>query len=226
MQLFTILLTFAAAVPVQGQTPKGLKVQWVGHSFHAFLPKPVAKLAAEANIKGHVNLGMDMLGGSTPCEHWNRAFPEDKVTSGWRGGGMGKTPGGKDLRRVIDDGVADVLTLATQVTMPEPCIAKFVQKAASLTRKMIEPTLTPLQFAKKKQAGMRVMVQETWLPIGERGSRDAATSATLQNIHSTTEGPYRGRLRKQLSDLQGKTTANFTTLVPVWDLVLTLRECT
>jgi len=90
----------------------------------------------------------------------------------------------------------------------------------------IEPALTPLQFAKKKQAGMRVMVQETWLPIGETGSRDAATSTTLQNIHSRTEGPYRVRMRKQLSDLQGKTAANFTTLVPVWDLVLTLRECT
>jgi hypothetical protein len=81
---------------------------------------------AEANIKGHVNLGMDMLGGSTLCERWNKAFLEDKVTSGWRGGGMGKMPGGKDLRRVIDTGAADVLTLATQVTMPELCIAKFV----------------------------------------------------------------------------------------------------
>jgi hypothetical protein len=73
---------------------------------------------------------------------------------------------------------------------------------------------------------MRVMVQETWLPLGETGSRDAATYSKLQNIHSTTEGPYRARLRNQLSGLQGKTAANFTTLVPVWDLVLTLRECT
>jgi hypothetical protein len=127
-----LVLFVAAAVPALGQAPKGLKVQWVGHSFHAFLPKPVAKLAAEANIKGHVNLGMDMLGGSTPCEHWNRAFPEDKITSGWRGGVIGKTPGGKDLRRVIDSDIADVLTLATQAMMPEPCIAKYVQKAASI----------------------------------------------------------------------------------------------
>jgi hypothetical protein len=70
------------------------------------------------------------------------------------------------------------------------------------------------------------MVQETWLPLGGRGSCDDATSSTLQNIHSTTEGPYRVRLRKQLSKLQGKTAAHFTTLVPVWDLVLTLREGT
>jgi hypothetical protein len=68
------------------------------------------------------------------------------------------------------------------------------------------------------------MVQETWLPIGEGGSRDVATTATLQNVRAKTEGPYKTRMRTQLKDLQGKTTANFTTLVPAWDLVLKLRE--
>lgn len=131
MQLRTSLLAFTAAVLAQQPMPTGLKVQWVGHSFHAFLPSPIAKLAAEAKIQGHVNLGMDMLGGSTPCEHWNRAYPEAKVTSGWMGGGMGNTPGGQPLRKVIEEGAADVLTLATQVTMPEPCIAKFVERAVS-----------------------------------------------------------------------------------------------
>jgi hypothetical protein len=30
--------------------PKGLKVQWMGHSFHQFLPTPVGNLAKEAGI--------------------------------------------------------------------------------------------------------------------------------------------------------------------------------
>jgi hypothetical protein len=72
---------------------------------------------------------------------------------------------------------------------------------------------------------MRVMVQETWLPIGESGSRDAATAEMLQNIRARTEGPYNTRLRNQLTGLQAIIAANFTTLVPAWNLVLSLREC-
>jgi hypothetical protein len=30
--------------------PKGLKIQWMGHSFHQFLPTPVGNLAKEAGI--------------------------------------------------------------------------------------------------------------------------------------------------------------------------------
>lgn len=128
MQILTVLFTLSAAVPALGAAPKGLKIQWVGHSFHMFLPSPVAKLAKEAGIKGHIDVGKDMIGGSSPCEHWNRAYPEAKQVGGFVEGGMGKTPGGKDLRRTIDAGIPDVVTLATQQTMPEPCIGKFAMK--------------------------------------------------------------------------------------------------
>jgi hypothetical protein len=128
MQILTVLFTLSAAIPALAAAPKGLKIQWVGHSFHMFLPSPVAKLAKEAGIKGHTDVGKDMIGGSSPCEHWNRVYPEAKQVGGFVGGGMGKSPGGKDLRRTLDAGIPDVVTLATQQSMPEPCIGKFAMK--------------------------------------------------------------------------------------------------
>jgi len=42
----------ASASPIIDNTmvPKGYKIQFVGHSFHMFLPAPLAKLATEAKI--------------------------------------------------------------------------------------------------------------------------------------------------------------------------------
>lgn len=128
MQILTILFVLSAASPALGEVPKGLKIQWVGHSFHMFLPSPVAKLAKEAGIQGHMDVGKDMIGGSSPCEHWNRAYPEAKQVGGFSGGGMGNSPGGQDLRKTLDAGTPDVVTLATQQAMPEPCIDKFGMK--------------------------------------------------------------------------------------------------
>jgi hypothetical protein len=93
--------------------PKGKSIQWVGHSFHFFLPEPVAKLAQEAGIKGHVNLGVDRIGASTPCQHWNK----------------GSENGTNPVKDMLKSGKADVLTLATREQIPEPCIAKFTQLA-------------------------------------------------------------------------------------------------
>jgi hypothetical protein len=92
--------------------PKGKKIQWTGHSFHAFLPMPVASLAKEAGIQGHTNLGLDMLPVSVPCQHWND---------------------GGAWRQVITSGQADVLTIATREDLPDPCIPKFAQLAVGLS---------------------------------------------------------------------------------------------
>ena len=131
MQGLIVLFALSAAASAQKAPPKGLKIQWVGHSFHMFLPGPVAKLAKEAGIAGHTDVGKDMIGGSSPCEHWNRAYPEAKQVGGFVGGMSGKSPGGQDLRKTLDAGIPDVVTLATQQTMPEPCIEKFAMKFVS-----------------------------------------------------------------------------------------------
>lgn len=55
-------------------------------------------------------------------------------------------------------------------------------------------------------------------------NRDAATFEMLETIRAKQEQPYQARLRTQLTGLNSEAKANFTTLVPVWDAVLSLRE--
>jgi hypothetical protein len=50
----------------------GLHVYFVGHSFHMFVVRPLIYLAREAGIQGHWAEGWDMIGGSTPLQHWER----------------------------------------------------------------------------------------------------------------------------------------------------------
>lgn len=106
-------LALATASPIMDSAaaPKGYKIQFVGHSFHMFLPSPLAKLAKEANIAGHQTLNFDMLPASYPEQHWS------KMQSG---GGTVKT----NLQ-----GKADLLTLATRELAPDPAIAKFANFA-------------------------------------------------------------------------------------------------
>jgi hypothetical protein len=95
--------------------PPGKKIQWVGHSFHWFLPNPVAQLAQEAGIQGHENIGIDRIGASLPCQHWNKGGETNAV------------------KEALKAGKADVLTLATREPAPDECIAKFAQLAVWLS---------------------------------------------------------------------------------------------
>jgi len=96
---------------------------------------------------------------------------------------------------------------------------------------------------------MHIMVQETWIPKWAQAekfagkdpdkkdssdpegctlwgcaSRDAATLESLQDVHVKQELPYRNALRTQLTGINTNTTTGFATVVPVWDLVLSMRE--
>ncbi|KAF2399229.1 hypothetical protein EJ06DRAFT_557702 [Trichodelitschia bisporula] len=180
--------------------PKGKRIQWVGHSFHWFLPEPVAQLATEAGIQGHVNIGVDRIGASTPCQHWNK--------------------GGNDtntVKETLKAAKADVLTLATRELPQEECVPKFAQ----------------LGFQYKKD--LRVMVHETWLPqsaakdaegCADWGctNRDAATIDVLEDTRNKLEIPYKNKLRAQLQRLNAQAGTNLTSIVPVWDAVISMRE--
>jgi hypothetical protein len=104
--------------PPPGPKPKGLKISWVGHSFHVYLPSPVAKLASEAGIRGHESLGVDFIGASAPCQHWTK------------GGGENGT---NAVKNILKAGRADVQTLSTQQPNPDPCVPKFAKLAVSQT---------------------------------------------------------------------------------------------
>jgi hypothetical protein len=110
LTLLPLLATSTLSAP---SLPKGKKVQWMGHSFHFFLPEPVASLAKEAGIVGHETVGIDRIGASLPCQHWNRG-----------GTGANDTNAVKD---VLKAGKADVLTLSTREPAPDECIPKFAE---------------------------------------------------------------------------------------------------
>jgi len=100
-----------ASITAKLELPKGKKIQWVGHSFHWFLPEPVAALAKEAGIQGHQTIGLDRIGASEPCQHWDKGGATNPV------------------KENLKAGKADILTLATREKAPDPCIPKFVKLA-------------------------------------------------------------------------------------------------
>jgi hypothetical protein len=130
----TTVLTLLAAVasarpePISQVAPKGKKIQYVGHSFHWLFPEPVAALAKEAGIVGHQTIGVDRIGASEPCQHWNKG---------------GDT---NDVKEVLKAGSADILTLATREKAPDPCIPKFVELGVSIESRHYDPPLLLTHF--------------------------------------------------------------------------------
>ncbi|KAF2421098.1 hypothetical protein EJ08DRAFT_727737 [Tothia fuscella] len=197
--------------PIMDRTvaPKGYKIQFVGHSFHVFLPTPLANLAKEAKIEGHETLNFDMLPASYPEQHWAKMQ---------RGQGVVK----QNLQ-----GTAELLTLSTREVAPDPAIAQFAD------------------FAYQNNQNIKVMVQETWLPVAANDAegctparvgpgvrderltfcplRDTATLPQLQATVSDWSQPIAKMLRTQLTGLNAKYKSNVTSLVPVWNGVLELR---
>ena len=57
-------------------------------------------------------------------------------------------------------------------------------------------------------------------------NRDAATFDTLKRTKDIIEEVYKNRIRSQLTGLNRQLAANATTLVPVWDAVISLRQMT
>jgi hypothetical protein len=124
---FAAIVSLSAAQKLgSGTIPKGKSIQWVGHSFHWFLPQPVAQLATEAGIKGHVNVGVDRIGASQVCQHWNKD----------------NGSGSNAVKDILKAGKTAVLTLATQGNPQEECIGKFIQLGVRLSSVTLGRRLT------------------------------------------------------------------------------------
>ena len=183
----------------------GLKVYFVGHSFHMFIIRPLIALAKEAGIKGHWAEGWDMIGGSTPMQHWERNGDDNEVKKAIRSGGL------------------DVLTLASNVIVPEPAIDLFADLAV------------------EHNPGVRVMVQHSWGDAGTSAimlarhgrapaaahvpsneDRDLVSADDLAQMRSSLTAAV-GRLREQLQSIDARHGRAVTRLVPAGDTVLRLR---
>src|SRR5688572_6841725 len=171
-----------------------------------FIVRPLIALAKEAGIKGHWAEGWDMIGGSTPMQHWERNGDDNEVKTAIRRGGL------------------DVLTLSSNVIVPEPAIDLFADLAV------------------EHNPGVRVMVQHSWgdaatsaimlfrhgrapeaahVPSNE--GRDLVSADELVEMRSSMASAV-GRLREQLQAIDARHGRAVTRLVPAGDVVLRLRS--
>jgi hypothetical protein len=102
---------------------QGQKYVMATHSFNVFIgptrgrepnaetkPGPLAALAAERGKTGHENLAVQMIGGSTPMQHWNQGNGDDS----------------KNIAKVaLNKGGVDVFTMSPNAVMPEQGIDLF-----------------------------------------------------------------------------------------------------
>jgi hypothetical protein len=109
----------AAAAPIT----QGQKYVMATHSFNVFIgptrsrdpnaevkPGPLAALAAERGKIGHQNLAVQMIGGSTPMQHWTQGDGDDS----------------KNIAKVaLQKGGVDVFTMSPNARMPEEGIDLF-----------------------------------------------------------------------------------------------------
>lgn len=113
------LVTSAQAQRAPSTAPitKGQTYVMATHSFNVFIgpgrngdPGPLQRLADEAGLSGHRNLAVQMIGGSTPMQHWNQGAGDDS----------------KNIAKVaLGKGGVDVFTMSPNATMPEPGIDMF-----------------------------------------------------------------------------------------------------
>lgn len=114
----------AAPVATSQQTApitEGQKIVMATHSFNVFVgpsrrgepsPGPLAALAAESGKAGHETLAVQMIGGSTPMQHWNQGDGDDS-----------KNIAKAALKAAGDD--LDVFTMSPNAIMPEDGIDLF-----------------------------------------------------------------------------------------------------
>ena len=108
--LLAAAIAFGPAIGSAQPVAKGQRIFIAGHSFNVFICQPLEALAAEAGLKEHTSLGVQMIGNSTPMQHWNQA---DEATN--------------IAKVALRKGGVDVFTMSPNATMPEEGIDKFVQ---------------------------------------------------------------------------------------------------
>ncbi|MGD8280945.1 MAG: hypothetical protein PVF90_08550 [Gemmatimonadota bacterium] len=212
----------ASSAPVQAQyavppIDEGQAYFMATHSFSVFIapnqrtgePGPLDKLAAEAQLEGHHNIGVQMIGGSTPMQHWNQGDGDDS----------------KNLAKVaLRNGGVDVFTISPNSTMPEQGIDLFgdLMIATNPDGRIL------VQNSWKAWDG-----HGTTPSVGGNGGgdftnadRDDVTDAEIQGWIESLHAPdgYLARMRNQLRDLNDRAGTAMAYVVPAADAVYRLRQ--
>jgi hypothetical protein len=187
------------------------------HSFNVFIGPnsrtgdvgPLAKLAHEAELAGHENLGIQMIGGSTPMQHWNQGDGDD--TRNLAKVGLGK-------------GGVDVFTMSPNARMPEEGIDLFGDL-------MIDTNPNGRILVQHSWSAWDGTA--TTPSVGGTGATDFALEdhdlATFETIQGWIDaahagGGYLDRLRTQLQGINRRAGSEMAFVVPSADAVYRLRQ--
>jgi hypothetical protein len=189
------------------QVSDGKKVFFVGHSFHMFIVRPLIALAKEAGIKGHWAEGWDMIGGSTPMQHWERNGDDNAV------------------KLALKTGKVEVLTLASNVVMPEPAIDLFADMAVEHNPNV----QVMLQHSWGDATTSAIMAGRHAVATGrnvEPGTNEDRDGVTAEQLAAYREGnqSYREKMRGQINGINERHGRELAHIVPVNEAVLRLRE--
>jgi hypothetical protein len=218
--LITALL--AASAPVHGQyaappIDEGQQYFMATHSFNVFIGPnarsgdsgPLTRLAQEAELADHDNLGIQMIGGSTPMQHWSQGDGDDS----------------KNLAKVgLRAGGVDVFTMSPNSVMPEEGVDLFADLMIETNpqgRILVQNSWSPWDGN-----GSTASVGGTGMPDFSKDDHDLATIEDIQvwvdRLHA--DGGYLDRMRAQLDGINQRAGRDMAFVVPSADAVYRLRQ--
>jgi hypothetical protein len=170
---------------------------------------PLAALAAERGKAGHAALAVQMIGGSTPMQHWNQGDGDDE----------------KNIAKVaLRKGGVDVFTMSPNARMPEEGIDRFGDL-------MIETNpngriLVQSSWSAWDGNGVTPSVGGTGRPSFANEDHDKADVATIDGWLERLEAKdgYQERLRTQLSGINARAGRTMAYVVPSSTAVYELRK--
>ena len=199
----------------------GQKYVMATHSFNVFIgPRtnrqtgsssagPLAALAKESGKSGHENLAVQMIGGSTPMQHWNQGEGDDS----------------KNIAKVaLRKGGVDVFTMSPNVRMPEAGIDLFGDLMAETNpqgRLMVQ-----VSWSAWDGYGTTRSVGGSGGNGFANGDRDNATLDTIDGWIDTlhSKGGYLELLRNQLNGINERAGRPIAYVVPSSVAVYNLRK--
>jgi hypothetical protein len=192
------------------------------HSFNVFVgptrsrdanvaptPGPLAALAAERGKAGHETLAVQMIGGSTPMQHWNQGDGDDS----------------KNIAKVaLNKGGVNVFTMSPNARMPEEGIDLFgdlVIKTNPTARILVQNS-----WSAWDGNGLTPSVGGTGRPTFSNDDHNKADVATIDGwLASLAEkGGYMERMRTQLGGINNRAGKQIAYIVPSSVSAYTLRK--
>ena len=173
---------------------RGQRVFTCAHSFHVFVYRLLAEMAAGAGIEDHQSVGLSRIGGSRVIQHWD--VPEEK----------------NEAKAALRVGKVDVLTLSP-IWLPDEGIEKFARLGLEQNPDI---RVTVQEFWLPNDTYHPVYPLETRVKV----DHNATNIAELRKQQSL----YDRDLVQYIDDLNKRLGKEVVFLVPVGQAAAALRE--